>query len=697
MTIKTHTLLCASVRRAYRFSTCIQTSLTLGLSSAFLLFSASTAAEEESSLNDSVARIERITVLGDTNTEGATLGGIDLKKLPLNSFVVGRSELERIRFVDPNEFLDRIPGETQVRNLRIPDGGKGYTVPLVDGIPLENPYEGATQRLDRTNTFDIERVEVIKGPTSALFANNAFGGVINVVTRDAPKETETLVSLEAGDFNRLRARFSTAGTANSVGYFFDVNTRHLDGLRELVKDDRKQTSGKLIFNLNDYAKITARAEYLEEDENERGDLTAQELREDPTQAGSLSSSTDLEQTTFSLSYDHLMESGELNTTLVRREKDTIGASRFSGPQDENDLSYNVRVQYRHDFNTANIIGGYELYDGEQDVRQFGRNDFDLEGDFDTFLNELQINAYFVQVQNEFADGFEVTAGLRHEDIERSNTDFDEDARFSDTSIKFGITYEVSSNILVWGSISEGFYAPDLDDLFIDAQLRNFLGLDATTNLLEPEEALNIEFGLRGSVGAWRFDTSAYHNKIDNYLVTQEFFGFDESFGGEFEYELTTNAGGVTVKGIESVVEYAPQGLPVSFGVTHTYTRNKYDSFVQSTPGADDDLSGNILRRSPDHHVNARIAWQPVDALSIELEADYYSDYFADDENSAESRFTRGERLNLRVNYYLDNWRIWAHLLNFTDTQEDRATFSNGEFTFRTIEGRTLYAGASYSF
>ena len=190
--------------------------------------------------NNKFKKIETITVLGASNTEGATLGGTNLKELPINTHVVGQAELERLSFVDPNEFLDRIPGETQVRNLRIPDGGKGYTIPMLDGMPLENPYEGATQRLDRVNTFDIQRVEVIKGPASALYPNNAFGGIVNVISKDAPLKPETTVFIEAGDFNRLRAGVNTGGSVDNIDYFFDANIRNLGGLRDGVINDKEQ-------------------------------------------------------------------------------------------------------------------------------------------------------------------------------------------------------------------------------------------------------------------------------------------------------------------------------------------------------------------------------------------------------------------------------------------------------------------------
>lgn len=630
--------------------------------------------------------IESITVLGKAATEDADLGGISLKELAVNSHVVGQAEIERLRFVDPNEFLDRIPGETQVRNLRIPDGGKGYTIPMLDGMPLESPYEGATQRLDRTNTSDIQRVEVIKGPASALYANNAFGGVVNVVSRDAPKTPETKLSLEAGDFGRLRAGLNTGGTSNDIGYFFDVNTRSLDGLREQSKNDRDQASGKLVFHPTDITTVSTRFEYIDENVIARGDLTADEIAEDPKQAGSLSSSTDLEQNTLSLKVEHLTESGKIDANLVRREKDTVGESRFRGPQDESDLAYSGKLMYRHDLDDSNIIVGVDYYDGTQDVKQYERGDPNLTGTFETFENQLTINAYFGQYQIQATDKIAVTAGLRHEDIKLSSSLYPQTASFSDLSPKFGVTYKLAPNNMLWLGVSDGFYAPNMGHLF---------DVDHGNPDLKPEEARNIELGFRGVWKDWHYDTSIYQNDITNYLVTQEFVRTID--GQEQEYELTTNAGKVALKGIETVLEYVPKNAKWRAGLTHTFTDNTYDSFVQSTPGASDDLSGKVLRRSPDHHLNVRVAWLPLDGLSAELEADMYSNYFADAVNSAESKFTRGNRINLRINYEFDQWRIWLHGLNLTDTMEDRATFSRGQMKFRTIDGRTFYAGVSYTF
>ncbi len=620
-----------------------------------------------------------ITIIGKAALENAEIAGTPVKELPINVHVVNDEEIQRLKFVDPDELLDRIPGETQVRNLRIPSGGKGYTIPMVDGIALEDPYEGATQRIDRVNTGDIQRVEVIKGPASAVYPSNSFGGVINVVTRDAPETTETKVWFEAGNFSRHRIGVNSGGKANRIGYFLDANSRRLEGLREGAKNDRDQFSGKFLYDANDNARLIVRLEHLREDVVARGDLTAEQIAEDPTQAGGLSSATDLEQDAVSMKLEQELPSGYVDASLVWREKDTVGLSRFRGPQDENDRGLSSKLLYRHELDGASIISGFETYDGAQDVRQYQRKDVQLQGEFKRFENSRDIRAAFLQYESNITYALSFSAGLRYEDVSLESGQFaGARASFDDMSPKLGLTYKLSDKNMVWFGASQGFYAPDAGDLF-DA--------DTGNSELQPELATNLELGIRGRKGAWNYDSSYYHNQIKNYLVTQEFL-----LDG-LEFERTTNAGQVTVQGLESVLEYAPAKANWRIGFTHTYARNIYDSFVSS----DGDFSGNELSRSPRHHLNTRLAWLPFTHWTFELEGDFYSRYYSDSANTEKGRFKRGERLNFRVSYDRGPLSFWLHGINLTDTLEDRATYSRGQLKFRTVDGRSWYAGVAYKF
>lgn len=621
----------------------------------------------------------RITIISHAALENANIAGTSIKDLPINVHVVNHEEVQRLKFVASDELLDRIPGETQVRNLRIPDGGKGYTIPMVDGIGMENPYEGATQRIDRVNTGDIQRVEVIKGPASAVYPSNAFGGVINVVTRDAPNTPESSVWFEAGNFNRQRVGLSTGGKIQKTAYFIDASLRKLDGLRAESKNDRDQLSSKLVYDVDNNSRLTLRLEHLKEDAVVRGDLTAAQIANAPKQAGGLNSATNLKQNSLSAKWVQTLPAGKIDASLVLREKETVGLSRFRGPQSENDESVNSKLIYRHELRNASIIGGFETYNGIQDTLQYRRNDVRLQGPFERYENKRDTQAVFLQYETQRAFNLNASAGVRYEGIQLESGEFSSaSAKFDDVSPKLGLTYQVSPNNKFWFGASQGFYAPDIDDLF-DAETGNAA--------LQPEESTNLEVGLRGSRGNWQYDTSYYHNRIKNYLVTQEFF---ES---GVEFEKTTNAGQVTVQGLESVVEYAPNKANWRLGFTHTYARNIYDSFVSS----DGDFSGNELRRSPRHHLNARIAWLPLRYWSVELEGDFYSTYFSDLANSVAGKFKRDERLNLRVNYDRGPWSLWLHGLNLTNTLEDRATFSRGQLRFRTANGRSVYAGVAYKF
>lgn len=626
--------------------------------------------------------IESVTVIGVESSSGANIGGTPLKALPLNAHVVGRAEIERLKFVDPDELLDRIPGETQVRNLRIPDGSKSYTIPMVDGMPLESPMEGATQRLDRVNTSDIERVEVIKGPTSAIYPNNAFGGVVNVVTRSIPEENEVRLWAEAGNFDRARAGISAAGSLDQFGYFIDVNTRSLNGLREEARNDRDQFSAKVLYRPSVNTNLLARIEHLEEDTNVRGDLTAEEISEDRRQPGGLSSLEQFEQDAIFLKLEQSFEHGQLDASVVHRKKDTIGASRFGGPRDERDTGNSAKIMYRQNLsdigdNPTHIITGAEFYRGDVDLHTYARDDLDLAGDFTASDSQLEIDAFFLQFSQNLSQKLTLSLGARYEGLEMDSSLYDETASFDFVAPKFGLSYKSSDNNTLWFSWSRGFLAPDTGDLF---------NADTGNPNLDAEESENIEIGLRSQIGKWNIDSSIYQNEISNFLVTQEFVE------NGVEFELTTNAGLVKVQGVESVLEFDPDSI-WRVGITHTYARNVYERFETS----DGDFSGNTVNRSPRHHLNARLAVEPINNFIAELESDLYSSYYSDIANSPEGKFTRDERINLRLSYSKNNWKLWFNALNLTDTLEDRATYSRGTLRFRTVDGRSYYLGTSIQF
>lgn len=130
-------------------------------------------------------------------------------------------------------------GQTQVR-LRGAEAN--HTLVFVDGIEVNDPASSNEFRWETLAGNGHDKVEVLRGPQSALWGAAALGGVVNIVTaRPAPEETALLASAEAGSFATYRAAgrlsygFGGGGLTLGASYY---DTEGIDGFAggEIEKD-----------------------------------------------------------------------------------------------------------------------------------------------------------------------------------------------------------------------------------------------------------------------------------------------------------------------------------------------------------------------------------------------------------------------------------------------------------------------------
>lgn len=636
----------------------------------------------------------------------AKLGGIDVKTLPVASTLINQEEINRLKYVDPDELLDRIPGETLVRNLRIPNGSKSYTIPLVDGAALGSPLRGSTQSFSNSvDSQDIERIEIFKGPTSALYPNNSFGGVINIVSKGTAQlpERNTRFWVEAGMYDRYRGGASTQGDFKGVGYIVNYSGWNLSNYRDQAElttgrifeagEERQQASGKLIFHPDEVSSLVFRSSYLNDHTANPGDIFESDFNTDDKGIGRdtgffADDETFLGSAIYKRDFsdvDHL----EANFTI--NYLDTAGFSRFSGANEDIAIDINGKLSYKHDFDfwDANIIVGTDIFQGIND-------DFNPErvtrgrpvaSTFDYATTDIY--AGFAQIQFSPVDNLQITVGVRHEsiDLEHTNTNLEgvntyNSASYSATLPKVGISYDFLEAHRIWFAYGEGFLVPTTGQLYTGR------GNNADLN---PEEAEHFEVGLRGSLPLFGrelvYDTSYYYQDINQYIVLNDLNGIDRN----------TNAGKVNIQGVETVIEYQPNDF-IRLGITHTYASNTYKEFIDNNG---DDLSGEELSRSPEHHINGRVAVMPMEGLAIEIGIDSTTSYSTLDNSSLDpkGRFDRDERINLRLTYDKGPYELWFHALNIGDVKEDRVGYDtrSRERSIRTVDGLQLYGGIAYNF
>ncbi|MBC7359560.1 MAG: TonB-dependent receptor [Desulfacinum sp.] len=181
--------------------------------------------------SEAAVRLEEIVVTA-TKTVKAT------EEAPGSVTVITREEMENKNMRTADDALNALSGIYVKRSKGLMDAtasvrlrgfaGDEYTLVLIDGQPLNDAYTGGVE-WGALPVESIERIEVIRGPASALYGGNAMGGVINIITRTPQK-----LELEAG------AGF---GTHDAYRYRISAGNRFWDRLSIRLGYEEESTNG----------------------------------------------------------------------------------------------------------------------------------------------------------------------------------------------------------------------------------------------------------------------------------------------------------------------------------------------------------------------------------------------------------------------------------------------------------------------
>ena len=134
---------------------------------------------------------------------------------------------------------------------------------LHNGIRITSPGM-STRPLD---TFNLERVEILKGPASVLYGDGALAGAINFVSKQPSRAAvESEFYLSHGSFNTQRVGLGSGGTTsvNNLYYRFDVSQQNSEGYIDRSGFEYKNYSGTLLYDFGDL-EVSLEAEFTEDD------------------------------------------------------------------------------------------------------------------------------------------------------------------------------------------------------------------------------------------------------------------------------------------------------------------------------------------------------------------------------------------------------------------------------------------------
>ncbi len=636
-----------------------------------------------------------------------------LKEAPVTINVVSEQEMEKIKPRNAAQVLQRIPGinssslgaESALTSIRIPTHFTNpYTLVLIDGVPTAGYGSGNAGSFSEINSDNIARIEVVKGPGSALYGSNAIGGIINIITKDPSAKPQVKLWTELGSYDQWTSGLNGSASGDKLSFNIDLNYINSDNWREYSAIDKKTGNIKLNYVPTDQSLLIFKLDYVNFDNESSGTLREDDFDADWQQSYQTFTYAKMDKFSPLLSYTHYFDTAEFKTTLALRVLDhevlpnygirPQGPGRYVGSLseiEENDVDLQFLYSQDSDLWRSKIIAGVDLEQGntETDTHSLSvtwdrsankYTDYRMGRLSKSYDVTTKVGAPYLQLQASPTEHLRLTAGgrydtLKYEVDDKLGTGDSGDMDFSHFSPKIGATYDITTSLNSYISYSEGFVVPTTSQLFTSSW--------ANSNL-EPEDAQNYEIGLRSFFWERKFalDVALYSMDITEKIVTKDINSYVKKY---------INAGETSQQGVEISAELKPVDY-TSLSIAYTYSRNEYEEYI--TGGVD--YSGNTMERSPEHRLNARIAVLPLQDLWIELEMDAISSQYSDPANTHE--YSRPTLFNLRANYDWQEWSFWGHVLNLTDQKyASYVSYSSSDDTTTLFSGAplTFIAGISY--
>jgi len=251
----------------------------------------SSGGQEPARGSEAPIRLPEVTISAPARLPGAPLPA---GSVPSAVQVVEGEEIKRSGALTLQDYLRRLPGVTlndeqgnsfqpgvQLRGFQVsPVTGvpQGISV-FVDGVRVNEPTVEEVN-FDLIPLDDVERIELIRGP-SAVFGRNTLGGSLNIITKRGGDKSEITAQAEGGSFGRQKYRASFGGASGPIDYYVAGSLLREDGWRDLGAAQLDKAFGKLGYRGGD-TDVTLSFQYANNRIQQPGSLPPEDLKEDRT-------------------------------------------------------------------------------------------------------------------------------------------------------------------------------------------------------------------------------------------------------------------------------------------------------------------------------------------------------------------------------------------------------------------------------
>lgn len=581
-----------------------------------------------------------------------------------------------------------------------------------------------------SDLYDLEQVEILRGPQAGLYGRNAVGGAVNIVTARPVFENTAKIDLRLGSYDRqevigmgnyafsdqLAGRLSVKLVNQDDGF-----TRNAFLDEELEARENLSARGRLLWQPSETTDLLLTAAYRKDEgqtpgvyrigddpENLAYDTETPYNSEEWQLYSEFNTALGTGTLTNVLSYrtvdvfqqdDTDFSSAYLQTSTRDIELETLFAElRYASAQDQA-FRYLVgatliREEAFFDTNFLISVGvpGLGSFFGPDNGGLTGDNLdsvlFDLDND-----QELMSYAAFGELSYDLTDRLTLDASLRYTRDER-DVDFEQatpgctaciaivgrsldygvtsDPVFENWSPAGTLSYDVSDDVMVYATVSTGFKAGGINE---GASQPKYLPFDSETSL-------SYEAGLKASLGERaQLSLAAFSQKRKDALISVDESVIDPTFPAGVN-GLGINAGEIQTAGVEGELSAQPiDGLRLN--AAYGYLDATYDEFVVPlTGGGEVDYSGNQVPRSFRQSVSLDALYTAplTDLADLFLYGSYSNSWDGYQDNANQIESEHPEIINLKIGLEGESWRVTTYANNLGDTRY--ITYQIGNFIQR---------------
>jgi len=504
-------------------------------------------------------------------------------------------------------------GAAQVTSVFVRGTNSTHTLFLVDGVRIDQMTGSGGASVNDIPTYQIERIEVVKGPRAAMYGSDAVGAVVQIFTRDLAAG-EVQAALEYGSNN-----YKFAGITAGIS--------HGDGATTLSVSSERSNG----YNITNNA-------YTVDDDKDSYEKINLSFKGHQTLSDALT-----------LSWVGRYDDGEYDYDVNGSYTDLTPSQEYKKHLLATGLNYR-QDNWSHDLSIAKYQENQEFLGSYQAENETNRNQVDYSGVY-SVKNGLSYNfgGQFYQDKYEGTQSFDgesrnttnVFAGalydtgelltelaLRYNDVENVG---------SETTYNASLGYNLTDSIFASINYGTGFKTPTLYQLFDKGPW----GVGNPDLALETSK--NWEILLRSTIVGIKAEFSYFHLDFDNLL----------------DYDYTTNSyaniADAQIKGVELTLSKSVDELDLSANYAYTDTEDK--------------TTGTQLSRRARHKANVEASYQ-WGKVSLSGVYKYQGTRFDANSNSYLSAYNT---LDISASYQLsEEWKLQVKANNIFDEDYETA-------------------------